>query len=141
MLPFGLLSDYANAGMLWDPALNANVYALNFSSTPLPPHVAWWPSDPAEEAVMQLHPALQNPTAPVGWFRYNGFWGDKQLPVGDPRQFGIGGLWSWANGPRGPRWKDLWRRNVCLDKREIFGMMPGSCKIRSDLKDWEGHRA
>lgn len=143
MLPFHLLSDYANRGMLWDPVLNTDIYALNFTSSLLPPSNPWYTApltSAAQPDSYKLQPALQNPTAPIGWFHFDGYWGDKQLPISDPRQYGVGGLWSWANGPRGPRWKDLGRRNMCLDKYETYGRMPaeGACKIRMDLKEWEG---
>ncbi|RPB29622.1 hypothetical protein L211DRAFT_775914 [Terfezia boudieri ATCC MYA-4762] len=127
LLPFHFLSDYTNRGMLWDPVLNTDIYTLNFTSSPLPPSNPWYA------------PALQNPTAPIGWFHFDGFWGDRQLPVSDPRQYGAGGLWHWVNGPRGPRWKDLGRRNMCLDKFETYGRMPaeGACNIRMNLSEWE----
>lgn len=131
--------------MLWDPALNADVYSLNLTSSPLPPPNPWYPATPTTRAnsaaqpdSYKFQPALHNPTAPIGWFHFDGFWGDRQLPVSDPRQYGIGGLWHWANGPRGPKWKDLGRRNMCLDKFETYGRMPaeGACKIRMDLSEW-----
>ena len=145
-LPFNLLADHASAGSLWDPSLNAAVYALDFASFHLPPPAPPPTPPPSAEAVPDpyiLHPATLNPNAPTSWFHFDGFWGDRQLPITDHRQFGfagIKGLWAWGDGPSGPRWKDLGRRNVCLDPMEAAGGEPGMCKLHRDLKEWQGGR-
>ncbi|KAL2833248.1 hypothetical protein BDW59DRAFT_138357 [Aspergillus cavernicola] len=94
ILPWGLLHDQTNRGPLWDPLLNSQMYTYD--------HV----ND-------TLRASGLNPTAPTEWFYFNGHWGDKFYPLGDPRQYRFAGQYHYVNGPLGPRFKHLDRHKVC----------------------------
>jgi hypothetical protein len=54
----------------------------------------------------------------VDWLAFVGHWGDKQYPDDDPSQscfLGIDALCKYTNGPTGPAFKQLQRKNVCPD--------------------------
>lgn len=94
ILPFGLLHDSTDQGPLWDPLLNVQMYTYDYLSD--------W-----------LRPGNFTPEAPVEWFYYAGHWGDKRYPMTDPRQYEFAGQYHYVNGPRGPRFKNLGREEVC----------------------------
>ncbi|KAJ5918271.1 hypothetical protein N7454_010646 [Penicillium verhagenii] len=88
-LPVGLLLDYTDKGILWDPTLNAYAYTYD-------PTTGTFASDSATRY-------------PVSWLNFNGRWGDAQ-PVGEPSIFGEA---KYVAGPDGPKFKTLDRKTVC----------------------------
>ncbi|KAF8464416.1 hypothetical protein BDZ91DRAFT_795647 [Kalaharituber pfeilii] len=46
---------------------------------------------------------------------FDGHWGNKQLPVGDQRQYGVWRAVGVGDGPSGPKWKELQRAGLCSD--------------------------
>ncbi|KAJ5797914.1 uncharacterized protein N7503_007210 [Penicillium pulvis] len=88
-LPAGLLLDYTDKGVLWDPTLNAYAYTYD-------PATATFASDTSA-------------SYPVPWLNFNGQWGDAQ-PVGEPSIFGEA---KYVAGPNGPKFKTLDRTHVC----------------------------
>ncbi|KAI9753986.1 MAG: transport between ER and Golgi ATPase protein [Chaenotheca gracillima] len=104
ILPWGLLRDVTDRGPLWDPALNSHMYTYDHLSD-------------------NLRSSNVTPHAPVEWFYFAGHWGDKFYPLSDPRQYQFAGEYHYVNGPIGPRFKDLGRKNVCQGN--------GRCNIRN----------
>lgn len=127
ILPFSLLADVTDKGPLWDPALNYVAYHYNTSIT----HNADarsianasfsssnystfdTNSSLAEEKYDSFRPAACNPSAPLGWWWYDGHWGDKFYELHDWRQWRFFGQYHYVNGPFGPRFKNLGRAKVC----------------------------
>lgn len=129
ILPFAILHDTTSHGSLWDPALNVMSYHY------IPP------SDSSDVGAKFVHehsavvadftpgtltPSLQNPDAPTSWFYYAGCWGDKGYPSNDPRQYQVPviGERKFVDGPFGPRFKAMGRRDVCLQSK---------CEVRSTI--------
>lgn len=107
ILPFGLLHDQTDRGPLWDPALNVKAFTY-------------------QTAGKTLRASDLNPQAPVGWLNYAGHWGDKYYPLSDPRQYRFAGQYHYVNGPTGPKFKRLGRKQICQGH--------GPCHI----KEWRG---
>jgi hypothetical protein len=143
VLPFGLLADVTDKGPLWDPALNYLAYHFNTSIT----HNADAHSISAsgsrtdtlseQDVNESLQPASCNPNAPLGWWWYNGHWGDKFYDLSDRRQWRFAGQYHYVNGPFGPKFKNLGRSRVCQSR--------GECRIVETLKEgrkksWLGKR-
>lgn len=110
VLPWGLLHDQTDRGPLWDPLLNSHYYTYNYLTD-------------------VLRASNLNPSAPTEWFFFNGHWGDKFYPLGDPRQYRFAGQYHYVNGPLGPRFKHLGRRKVCQ------GRYTSSCVIRNFVQE------
>lgn len=135
VLPFGILADVTDKGPLWDPAQNYLAYHYNTSIT----HGADARSIISSSSTFNatgipvvtehdaLQPALQTPNAPMGWWWYNGHWGDKFYKLGDYRQWRFVGQYHYVNGPFGPRWKNLGRSKVCQSH--------GGCVIVDSLRE------
>ncbi|RAL12164.1 uncharacterized protein BO97DRAFT_470394 [Aspergillus homomorphus CBS 101889] len=87
-LPTGLIVDYTDRGLLWDPARNAYAYSYDATSQKFQPYDA---------------------SFPVNWLEYNGKWGNDALP-GGPELFGQA---KYTGGPNGSRFKHLVRSKVC----------------------------
>ncbi|KAK2762791.1 Vacuolar protein sorting-associated protein 62 [Arachnomyces sp. PD_36] len=94
ILPFGLLHDETDRGPLWDPSLNNLAYTYDYKDD-------------------LLLASTSNPQAPTSWFYFAGKWGDKLYPLSDNRQYAFAGQYHYVNGPLGPRFKNLGRKNVC----------------------------
>lgn len=94
ILPFGLLHDETDRGPLWDPARNTLAYTY----------------DHKEDILLA---STSNPEAPTSWFYFAGKWGDKLYPLTDDRQYTFAGQYHYVDGPLGPRFKNLGRKNVC----------------------------
>ncbi|KAI6973289.1 hypothetical protein KC329_g12339 [Hortaea werneckii] len=109
VLPWGLLHDQTDRGPLWDPKQNFRAYTY---------------SPAANHSTMRA--ALLNPRAPTDWLHYAGHWGDKYYPLSDPRQYRFAGQYHYVNGPTGPKFKRLGRKEVCQIKA-------GPCRIRQWL--------
>ncbi|KAJ5718702.1 hypothetical protein N7488_004348 [Penicillium malachiteum] len=86
-LPTGLLLDYTDRGILWDPTLNTYAYTYD-------PSTGKFTGDGK---------------SPVAWLNFNGRWGDAQ-PPGEPSIFGEA---KYVAGPNGPKFKTLSRKKVC----------------------------
>ncbi|KAK9457765.1 hypothetical protein V1511DRAFT_490776 [Dipodascopsis uninucleata] len=114
-LPFRMLGDFTDRGMLWDPAKNfvgytydgTHVYGANGLS-------------PADSA----------------WLYYSGHWGDKTLDPSDPRQRYHPFEWRYIDGPTGPLDKNLMRATVC--QQPAWYNIFGTCRIRNTLEYGEG---
>ncbi|EME81324.1 carbohydrate-binding module family 18 protein [Pseudocercospora fijiensis CIRAD86] len=103
ILPWGLLHDETDRGPLWDPVQNLQSYTYD-----------------AKNRTMRA--SMLNPTSPVEWLNYAGHWGDKYYPLSDPRQYRFAGQYHYVNGPTGPKFKNLGRKNVC--------QRHGTCEVR-----------
>ncbi|OAP57611.1 hypothetical protein AYL99_08349 [Fonsecaea erecta] len=100
----GPLEDHTDAGLLWDPLVNAYVYSFDNST-----------------GVFTAYNG-QDPTA---WLDFAGRWGDNQLSDSTPGQIDVFGERKYVAGPTGPKDKDLGRANVCPTGK--------SCSISSIL--------
>jgi hypothetical protein len=128
VLPFGMLADVTDRGPLWDPAQNYLAYHYNTSIT----HDVDARSALSTGALTEAHhvsfqPAADNPKAEVGWWWFNGQWGDKFYKLSDRRQWRFAGQYHYVNGPLGPRFKNLGRSRVCQSR--------GSCTIVDSLTE------
>ena len=114
VLPFGLLHDQTDRGPLWDPAQNVHSYTYDVQN-------------------QTVRASTRNPKSPISWFNYAGHWGDKYYQLSDPRQYRLAGQYHYVNGPTGPRWKNLRRKEVCQGYR-------GPCHIRHWLGEGKARR-
>jgi hypothetical protein len=80
VLPGGILHDMTDRGPLWDPAMNMYSYMYDYKTDHL--------------ATTQL-----TPEAPIGWFYFEGHWGDKFYPLNDARQYRFVGQYHYVSGP------------------------------------------
>jgi hypothetical protein len=94
ILPFGLLADHTDRGFLWDPTKNLMSYVYDVQHN-------------------ELRPGDLTPDAPMGWFFFNGQWGDKIYPDNDSRQYRFYTEWRYVSGPTGPLDKNLGREKIC----------------------------
>ncbi|KAI0521811.1 vacuolar sorting-associated protein [Xylaria bambusicola] len=101
VLPFQMLKDVTDRGPLWDPSKNFRSYWYDYS---------------AMEGE-GLEPTKENPDAPTGWFHFNGRWGDQMYGLDDRRQWRLFGQYHYVTGPQGPKFKNLGRREMCLNSR------------------------
>ncbi|KAF2722403.1 carbohydrate-binding module family 18 protein [Polychaeton citri CBS 116435] len=106
VLPWGLLHDETDRGPLWDPSLNSHSYVYDVHK---------------KTAKASTH----TPQSPTNWLSYGGHWGDKYYPLSDPRQYRFAGQYHYVNGPTGPLFKNLGRKEVCQGN--------GECHIKSWL--------
>jgi Vacuolar protein sorting-associated protein 62 len=109
ILPWGLLHDQTDKGPLWDPALNSHMYKYDLHND-------------------ILRSSNFTPEAPTEWFHFSGHWGDKQYPLGDPRQYLFAGNYHYVSGPLGPKFKNLGRRKICQGRESE----------RCVIKNWLG---
>lgn len=107
ILPWGLLHDQTDRGPLWDPALNLKSFTYDVREK-------------------KVRASTRNPLAPTGWFDYAGHWGDKYYALSDPRQYRFAAQYHYVNGPTGPKFKNLGRKNICQGHG-------GECHIRNWL--------
>jgi hypothetical protein len=68
----------------------------------------------------KLRSSNLTPRAPIGWFYFEGRWGDKFYPLSDPRQYRFLGQYHYVDGPLGPRFKNLGRKEVCQGNNECI---------------------
>ena len=94
ILPWGLLHDQTDRGPLWDPAKNVQSYRYDLKDH-------------------SMRASTRNPKSPTSWLHYAGHWGDKYYPLSDPRQYRFAGQYHYVNGPTGPKFKNLARKEVC----------------------------
>ena len=97
-LPAGFLEDKCDQGTLWDPTLSAYYYEFDVSTAKF---------------------TAYDPSYPTAWLSYGGHWGDQEYPKSDPRQHfiipGVDASAKFTSGPNGPLFKQLNRKNVCID--------------------------
>ena len=100
ILPGGFLHDETDRGPLWDPLQNVHSYTYDMQT---------------------IRSSTRNPKSPTDWFEYLGHWGDKYYPLSDPRQYRFAGQYHFMNGPYGPRYKNIGRKEVCqsMEKCDI----------------------
>lgn len=99
ILPGGILHDETDRGPLWDPLLNLKSYTYDYQKD-------------------ILRSSQLTPRAPTGWFYFFGHWGDKFYPLSDPRQYRFLGQYHYVDGPLGPRFKNLGRKQICQGNNE-----------------------
>lgn len=99
VLPGGILHDVTDRGPLWDPLLNLKSYTYDYRND-------------------ILRSSNLNPQAPIGWFYFEGRWGDKFYPLSDSRQYRFVGQYHYVDGPQGPRYKNLGRSKICQGNEE-----------------------
>ena len=97
-LPGGVLEDYTNKGVMWDPLLSAWYYKFDAASNAF---------------------TAYDGQAPTGWLGFTGRWGDQEYPESDKRQVKLFGQAKFTGGPTGPADKQLNRVNVCPDNGNI----------------------
>ncbi|KAH0613572.1 uncharacterized protein H6S33_005458 [Morchella sextelata] len=105
-IPFHLLADVTDKGTLWDVTKNSYIYKWNMTSD-------------------ILTPSRETPLAPVEWFHFEGRWGDRFYPLSDRRQYRVAGQYHYVNGPTGPKFKNLDRKEVCQNE--------GICVVQPSL--------
>lgn len=127
-IPFHLLADVTDKGTLWDVTKNSYIYKWNMTSD-------------------TLTPSRETPLAPVEWFHFEGRWGDRFYPLSDRRQYRVAGQYrrfyplllfafayakyfffdtaDYVNGPTGPKFKNLDRKEVCQNE--------GICVVQPSL--------
>lgn len=128
--PF-LLVDNCDSGPLCDPLLTSFIYTYTPSN----------PADP-ETAPGKFNP--QDPSSPVpGWLYFSGHWGDKEYPADDARQKGkdLFGFRKYGDGPTGPAFKDLgrkqvWPENEWAKGQKIRTSLDGSMSFKDRLARW-----
>jgi hypothetical protein len=109
ILPFGILRDITDRGVLWDPTLNMLAYTYDHNAD-------------------IVRASDLTPDAPENWFYFGGHWGDKAYPMEDKRQYRLGSELHYVSGPTGPRFKNLGRKDICQNPAE------NSCQIRSNME-------
>ncbi|CAH2353297.1 vacuolar protein sorting-associated protein 62 [[Candida] railenensis] len=119
-LPYDILSDFTDRGPLWNPSKNYLGYTYDGK---------------------KVTPVKKNSNAKhVGreleydnWLSFIGHWGDKQLPLSDPRQYYsfIAG-YHQIDGPTGPLTKNLLRLSPC-ERGKWWNFWQG-CNIRQNIK-------
>ena len=99
------LIDIADKGRLWDPIKLAYFYTYHLET--------------------EVFTAAEPGTAPVDWLYFNGKWGDQKYPDSDPRQLTVPyfGLKKFDNGPNGPKFKHLERKNLVPDEKPKTPLM------------------
>lgn len=106
----GLVNDYTDTGALWDPIQSA--YWYKWSLPAPPPAGSTFPATRDVATLGYLDP-YDASTSPVGWFYFQGRWGDFRYKKEDKRQEDLLGLaWKYDSGPNGPAFKKLQRANV-----------------------------
>ncbi|KAH9868722.1 hypothetical protein J1614_007794 [Plenodomus biglobosus] len=93
-LPGGVLEDYTDEGVLWDPLLSAWFYKF----------------DAGTGGFTALGDGM-----PTEWLEFKGRWGDEEYPESDTRQKELFGQVKFSSGPTGPADKQLNRKEVCPD--------------------------
>ncbi|KAF2747136.1 hypothetical protein M011DRAFT_424134 [Sporormia fimetaria CBS 119925] len=111
-IPGGVLRDLTDQGPLWDPTLNLKSYTYDYRHD-------------------VLRSSTLNPSAPTEWFHYVGRWGDKMYPMSDPRQYRFMDEYHYVDGPLGPKFKNLGRRDICQSGPE--------CKLILSVEEWDQH--
>jgi hypothetical protein len=104
-LPGGVLEDYTDKGVLWDPLLSTWYYKVDAGKGEF---------------------AAYDEGTPTEWLDFKGRWGDEEYPKSDKRQVKLFGQAKFVGGPTGPRDKQLGRDKICPDNGKL-------CILRSIL--------
>jgi hypothetical protein len=104
-LPGGVLEDYTNKGVMWDPLLSTYYYKFNGGNNEFTPY---------------------DGNTPTNWLYFKGKWGDQEYPTSDKRQFKMFGQAKFSGGPTGPADKQLNRSKICPENGK-------TCILRSIL--------
>jgi hypothetical protein len=104
-LPGGVLEDYTDKGVMWDPVLSANFYKFDAGNNAF---------------------SAYDGQAATAWLNFKGRWGDEEYPESDKRQVKLFGQAKFTGGPTGPADKQLNREKVCPDNGKL-------CILRSIL--------
>lgn len=129
-----LLVDSCDEGALYDPLSTSYMYTYTLGT-----------DSPKRDTDIVKIPGYFESVAPTdtlaGWLYFTGHWGDQEYPDDDPRQKGKGllGFRRYGDGPTGPAFKDLMRKEVWP-----AGQFAAGQKIKSSLggspwtnvKDW-----
>jgi hypothetical protein len=124
------LTDYTDAGPVWDPVQSAYYYSWTAPAPPAQPpasNVTAPPLPTRNTATLGTFTPYDSST-PVGWLYFTGRWGDFQYPDSDHRQFSLfGAAHRFESGPTGPAYKNLGRKEVwSTSKGEIIkNLNPG----------------
>lgn len=119
-LPYDILSDFTDRGPLWNPSKNYLGYTYDGK---------------------KVYPVIENSNKKhVGreieydnWLSFIGHWGDRQLPLTDPRQsYLIIAGYHQIDGPTGPLTKNLLRLSPC-ERGKWWNFWQG-CNIRQNIK-------
>jgi hypothetical protein len=95
----GIINDYTDRGILYDPTQSAYWYE-------------WTPPATGSNVKSGIFTPYDQ-SYPVGYLEFLGQWGDVRYPNSDPRQHDlIGKFFKYENGPTGPADKDLGRKEV-----------------------------
>lgn len=120
-IPWHMLSDYADAGDLWDPARNFAAYVLDVDTHTLHP-------------ANGTHPGREQELG--DWLLFDGHWGNRQLSPQDVRQQWSPFEWHIIDGPRGPLAKNLERARVC--ERSKWWNLLKACHVRNSINLGDG---
>ncbi|KAI8990687.1 hypothetical protein BD414DRAFT_484490 [Trametes punicea] len=116
-LPFDLLCDETDAGLLWDPTLNYRGFWFDNATQTF--SVAGGAGFGGQEEVAEG----------AEWLSFEGMWGDEQYPVLKHGQYCVPLEGTeeclFASGPTGPVGKNLGRTTVCEHEE--------SCTIQTSL--------
>ncbi|KAB2108148.1 hypothetical protein AG0111_0g3933 [Alternaria gaisen] len=104
-LPGGVLEDYTDKGVMWDPVLSASFYKFDAGNNAF---------------------SAYDGQAPTAWLNFKGRWGDEEYPESDKRQVKLFGQAKFTGGPTGPVDKQLNREKICPDNGQL-------CILRSIL--------
>ena len=97
-LPGGVLEDYTNRGVYWDPLLSTYFYKFDAGSNNFAPY---------------------NEGTPSNWLYFKGRWGDQEYPKSDRRQVKLFGQAKFSSGPTGPADKQLNRDKICPENGQL----------------------
>jgi hypothetical protein len=104
-LPGGVLEDYTDRGVMWDPLLSAKFYKFDAGRSAF---------------------SAYDGQAPTAWLNFKGRWGDQEYPNSDKRQVKLFGQAKFSGGPTGPADKQLNREKICPENGQL-------CILRSIL--------
>ena len=117
--------DHTSQGPLWDPTLSAYYYTYS----PSQPHNSPSPTTHFFDASSKGPGTFKgvDEDTPVSWLYYMGRWGDDEYGDEVEGQEEFHGFHKWTEGPDGPLFKGLERKEPCLP-RNVEG-----CHIRTKL--------
>ncbi|CAK7910006.1 vacuolar protein sorting-associated protein 62 [[Candida] anglica] len=119
-LPYDILSDFTDRGPLWDPSKNYLGYTYDGKV-----------ATPAARNANEHHTGRELEYG--NWLVFRGHWGDKQLPLTDPRQqYSLIAGYHHIDGPTGPLTKSLLRLSPC-GRGKWWNFWQG-CNIRENIK-------
>lgn len=91
-VPFGLLVDQSDIGLLWDVTLNFRGYWFDNSTSTF-----------TSAGGVGIGGSEQKGETP-SWLSWLGAWGDEQYLSTDPRQYDFDGQFKFTSGPTGELW-------------------------------------